>query len=496
MCRLLRNCHSFPLTRNVITFLFILVLAVFILAWRFDLYTIQVIQSQKSEVVVRASFRPVETFPVISSTVEQHVSNTQLQERNNDRRESSNPYDKDDSVTVASPKNRETDKEKQRLPPCVNRHEKSRFRELSKGVLVFSVWFDHRKAQPFIRILLLLSRRNSLPLITCTFESASRQTIFKSGTVFYEHKQNHYKKYGGFIASCIVPRELERIPCSVNVSITLSTPGKNVRNTLAFPVGPTDRIEDTNGTKYGICIPPVHGNVSVVKIIELIELTTILGASHFTFYDLAMTETVRNVLSHYENKGLVSVLEWNLPEYIGNNLHYHGQVLSIMDCLYRSMRDLRFVAFHDLDEFIVPLRHDNMNSLLREIHKDQHCGHCFESVVFDPSTNQESTKISPLITQRIFYRTNQANPRWTKCVVDPQKIFEQGIHHISKSLDDYYDSDKVDWDIARVFHYRKCHDPRALTQLACPTGFQVDKTMQKFGSELMHNFRMALNATN
>lgn len=489
------NCRCFRFRRRRIAFIFTLASATFILALQINIYTVQVIQSEKGDVVVQTNLlRPLETLPTTNLTAEQHV-NTAL-EKNNEREQSSNS---DGKTFVVSPtKNRETGA-KQRVPPCAQLQEKSRFREVSKGVLVFSVWFDHRKTQPFIRILLLLSRQKPPPSLTCKFESASKQKILTSESVFYEHNENHHRHYGGFIASCVVPQELDRIPCSVNVSITSAAEGQNVGNdiSLAFPVGFTGRLDDLNERKYGICIPPLHGDISVDKIVEFIELTKILGASHFTFYDLAVTEKVRNVLSHYENKGLVSVLEWNLPEYIGNNdLHYHGQVLSIMDCLYRSMRDLRFVAFHDLDEFIVPLRHDNMNSLLREIHKDQHCGHCFESVVFDPSTNHESTKISPLITQRIFYRTSQVIRYWTKCVVDPHRIFEQGIHHISKALEEYYDPDQVDWNIARVFHYRKCQDSGASMQLTCSNSFEVDKTMEKFGRELLLNFRSAMNVTN
>lgn len=378
--------------------------------------------------------------------------------------------------------------------------ERSRFRELSKGILVFSVWYDNRKTQPFIRILLLMYRNNSPPSLTCSFQIASKQTILTTEAVFYEHNENHHEQYGGFVASCIVPREVETMPCSIKVSIKSTNKAQIVRkNSLTFPVGSTDRLENTVGGKYGICVPPLHGDISVDRLVEFIELTRILGASHFTFYDLAINKEMRKALSQYETKGLVSVLEWNLPEYTRNKLHYFGQVVSILDCLYRSMRDKSFIAFHDLDEFIVPLQHDNINSLLNEIHKDYHCGHCFESVVFDPSKDSESPNVLSryrLMTQRIFYRTSQMTPYWTKCIVDPRKIFEQGIHHISKPLEEFYQAEKVDWNIARVFHYRKCQDSRALMQLKCSAKFEVDKTMRRFGEKLTINFEIASNATN
>ena len=38
--------------------------------------------------------------------------------------------------------------------------------------------------------------------------------------------------------------------------------------------------------------------------------------------------------------------------------------IAIWECLFRSMRHFDFVALHDLDEFIVPVRHENITALL------------------------------------------------------------------------------------------------------------------------------------
>ena len=86
---------------------------------------------------------------------------------------------------------------------------------------------------------------------------------------------------------------------------------------MVFPVRSIGDEKGRIQKKYGICIPPVHGEISFGKIIEFLELTQILGASHFTFYDLSISESVRNVLNYYQDLGLVSVFPWNLPLYIG-----------------------------------------------------------------------------------------------------------------------------------------------------------------------------------
>ena len=481
----------------------ILAFASVILLVRLELYAIQAIPAETGDIVIEASSFYVQAQAIYTVRLEEHLNTTR---RTGDERVTERPSHSDgefvsiqassvSTVSTASANKRETPGV-QKLSCAEQQADKPSFREIDKETLIYSVWFDDRKSQHFIRILLLTSKINALPSLSCHFESATKQDYFTSEVTFYKHNENHNRRFGGYIASCIVPQELDRIPCVVNI-LTSSTEKQSNSNSVAFPVSFIDRqpgIVETSGAKYGVCIPPVHGEISAERLIEFLELTQILGASYFTFYDLRMTESVRNVLNHYQKEGLVSVLEWNLPSYIGkNDVHYFGQVLSIMDCLYRSMKHLHFVAFHDLDEFIVPLRHDNISAMMKEIHKEDHCGHCFQSVLFDPSRNH--SEASPLQTQCIVERTSQATPLWTKCIVDPRRIFEQGIHHISKQNEEYYHPDKVDWNIARVFHYRKCQDSRASIQPKC-SEFEVDKTMLKFGQQLKHNFQIVINATN
>lgn len=49
-------------------------------------------------------------------------------------------------------------------PSCPDTREESRFREVEKGTLVYSAWFDDRLSQRYIRILLLASTRHPPPL--------------------------------------------------------------------------------------------------------------------------------------------------------------------------------------------------------------------------------------------------------------------------------------------------------------------------------------------
>ena len=364
------------------------------------------------------------------------------------------------------------------------------FVEVQRGTLVYSAWFDNRKTQKFFRVL-ILSETEHIPPTFCHFKSETGRKTFTSLVEYYFHSQNNFKRFGTIIGSCVVHEELESIPCSINISTASDPRQQTDNNTAVLPVGLIDRRNETQQKplKYGICIPVLHGQTAAEWLIEFLELSQILAASHVTFYNFEASNSNLKILNFYEERGLVSVLPWNLPDYINrSSVHYFGQPLAIMDCLYRSMSLFDFVAFTDLDELIVPLKCDNMTSLLQTFQKTQHSGFCINSAIFDPSWEDNQGSEHPLLTQQVVYRAKDPVPRWRKCVVDPRRIFEQGIHRISKLIEEKYTPVLADWNKARVFHYRRCQDPNAVWQPRCSTDRELDKTMLKFGERLWRRF--------
>ena len=360
--------------------------------------------------------------------------------------------------------------------------ETPRFVEVEKGTLVYSAWFDDRQEQTYIRILLMTWRRDNTPPVFCRFHSELNSTFSaRIASTYYEINKGHELRYGLYVVSCFVKDELTISPPSfVEISIELN-PEKP--NNIVLSVGNAcikrerGSFNDTGRREYGICIPPLFGNISVFSLIEFLELSQVFGASHFTFYDFETSENVRKVIKYYADKGLAQLLSWKLPPYISQqDVHYHGQIFSMQECLFRRMNDLKFVAFNDLDEFIVPLQYENMISLLRSIHRDEHCGHCFKSAKFLRSRSEVDTRWP--MTQNVFHRLRKEDDTHPKCVVDPQSVFEQGVHLIMNPLEDFFNVDDVKWDVGRIFHYKECPQPCNAAEL------EVDKTMQRYGGAL------------
>ena len=112
-------------------------------------------------------------------------------------------------------------KAKEQKYDCPEIVEKPRFREIVKEALVYSVWFDDRKSQHFMRIL-LLSLKRTVPSLTCLFKSASKQETFAVEASFYRHNESYQRRFAYFIASCVLPQRLDNIPYFVNISATLA----------------------------------------------------------------------------------------------------------------------------------------------------------------------------------------------------------------------------------------------------------------------------------
>lgn len=93
---------------------------------------------------------------------------------------------------------------------------------------------------------------------------------------------------------------------------------------------------------------------------EWIEYHRIQGVEKFYIYDNASEDNTKDVLQPYVDKGVV--------EYI----FFPGQKMQLKaykDCVRKHKRDSKYIAFIDLDEFIVPVKHKTIPDYLESLGK-------------------------------------------------------------------------------------------------------------------------------
>lgn len=106
--------------------------------------------------------------------------------------------------------------------------------------------------------------------------------------------------------------------------------------------------------KYGVSLCLIFFNeANYLK--EWIEYHRIVGVDHFYLYDNLSTDNSMEILQPYIEEGVVEVIEW--PD-------RPGQMTAYIDCARRHKEESDWIGFIDTDEFIVPVKNDNIKDFL------------------------------------------------------------------------------------------------------------------------------------
>lgn len=99
---------------------------------------------------------------------------------------------------------------------------------------------------------------------------------------------------------------------------------------------------------------------------EWIEYHRMLGVDHFLLYNDRSTDNWEEVLNPYINSNLVEVFDWHaLP---GTAIFPGWQTAAYKDGLKRSLGNTKWIAFIDVDEFILPKKNVNIIDCLNEFY--------------------------------------------------------------------------------------------------------------------------------
>ena len=277
----------------------------------------------------------------------------------------------------------------------------------------------------------------------------------------YETCENHVKEHAAYIGSCLVP--YSHIDVSTVILSNSAIPGTGSKFRLNVI---HNKFKYGFKHKFSVCVPPLFGNVTALRLAEFIEMTKILGAEHFVFYFTNFNKEIKQLLYFYSHIGLATVLPWNMT-LDKHRLWYHGQSAAVWDCLFRTMYISELVSFNDIDEFIMPQNQTTWKEMLADLQnshpsiKESHiAAYRFYSAFFDSSftNNRPSnfTHSSQLLTLNVTMRTAQVSSIRTKMLVYPLRVFELGIHHLSKPMEEEFRCIMVEPEIAILNHYRNC----------------------------------------
>lgn len=179
-----------------------------------------------------------------------------------------------------------------------------------------------------------------------------------------------------------------------------------------------------------------------------------LGVDHFFIYDNGSTDALVEVIEPWVNHGLVTLVHWPLPG---------GQIDAYSHALRFYGPSVEWLAFFDLDEFVVPLVDDDIPTVLARFPDAAEVripridfGFSGHREPPDQLTIEAYTEVAD-----VFGRDPEKPPR-VKTVVQPKSISAVGIHTATVA-DDARGPDgqpvpsttvgKACWEFVQLNHY-------------------------------------------
>ena len=95
---------------------------------------------------------------------------------------------------------------------------------------------------------------------------------------------------------------------------------------------------------------------------EWIEYHQLVGIDHFYLYNNNSTDSYEKCLKEYVDNGLVTLIDWP---------YEHAQMECYKKCIKEYSNQTQWMGFIDIDEFIVPIKDDNVYDFLKKYERKQ-----------------------------------------------------------------------------------------------------------------------------
>ena len=267
--------------------------------------------------------------------------------------------------------------------------------------------------------------------------------------------------------------------------------------------------------RIALCVKPLHFNYDkALYLLEFLELNSILGVTHATFYNHTIGTKAQCVLDKYMDGTRDKLLRRTIPEFVKpmtieilpwsglrmesqKEIRTEGLFAALNDCLYRGMYSYSHIIFIDLDEFIIPHKNRTLSELIQWVstptYRQNAGAYSFQNAFFylqfpdDESLEDSDLLQRALLTQRKTQRRKKLHPQKqrSKYIAKPESVIEAGNHFVWEFMAGKGHLN-VAPDVAFLHHYRVCE----FGGEDCIKAASVqDRTAHKYSGELVARVR-------
>ena len=311
-----------------------------------------------------------------------------------------------------------------------------------------------------------------------------------------------------YVLTCKIPNKGIRIPQAVSIFDNMDTNIYKKSNCYENSNYLKVNFDYEEKKDFAVCVKGYFYQKShSIKLIEWIELLSILGAKKIFLYALDGNTDVWKVFDFYTKKGILDVRKCTIPgdvnfrnsSYLKMHLHHYryDAPTFLNDCLYRNIHKYKFIANTDIDEVIVPREFghtwSDMMTSISNMHKNATSYFFPTAYFFD-----EKPEHKPLMNESMYdipktshmlchvYRSKNIRTKG-KSFLNTEFVKKVGSHRADDCAASYACKGvKINSTIGLVHHYRKgCQDDVANI---CYERFQkdiiLDKKLWEFKDEL------------
>ncbi|XP_060939212.1 uncharacterized protein LOC133015937 [Limanda limanda] len=251
---------------------------------------------------------------------------------------------------------------------------------------------------------------------------------------------------------------------------------------------------------FTVCISNLFGDYNnVLQFAQTLEMYRLLGVGRVVIYNTSCGPELDRLMQIYSQDGLLEIVQWPIHQHLipskgcvfskhGGDVHYFGQLITLNECIYRSMERSRYVLLNDIDQIIMPYQHDNLMSMMNMLQEQHPNAGVFiiENHSF-PRTPFEGHKSGPLPQWRgvpgfnimeYIYREEPDRTKFmpNKLIVKPRAVEQTWVHKVLKQFNEEF---MVPMEVCRLVHCRMVYGKSQLEQL------RVDTRLWDFSDELL-----------
>lgn len=194
--------------------------------------------------------------------------------------------------------------------------------------------------------------------------------------------------------------------------------------------------------QIAFCSTCLHDTLYPPHVWEFMEYHRVLHLiDHFYFYDGgALSPEVLKYFDPYLKGGLITVTD--IREVLLFTVHYWGQTLAILDCVYRNRYTAKWLMMGDPDEYLHVKPPATLQSILTKYEEEAFISH--QGLNWDINHCEKKTSVDQFTVERMVFRLQnfscwikEWNPNlcWTsfghrKYFVNPRKVEIVAVHDI------------------------------------------------------------------